>query len=517
MNPRRILLTLLLALLAAPLAAQSSPPLRDDISADSLLAEANRHIGVPYHYSGKTPKGFDCAGFVRYVYGRFGVSLPASSRDQYPQGQPVKVDELLPGDLVFFGGRMRTHTIGHVGIVTAAASNGYSFIHAASTGVRISLSSEDYYAKRYLGACRILAPSAPSPPPAPAPQPAGQPQPPPEPEPLPPPDTVFSIAMVGDIMLGTDFPKPMLPLHGGRQLFSDAAPILSAADIAIGNLEGVFCDTIPQCRKKEGQYSYAFRTPPEYAQLLQQAGFDFLSLANNHSYDFGLAGTRQTMARLDSLGIRYAGIRDICDIALLRIDSTTFGFASFGHNSHTPRLTDSAAVRRILEPLRYACDILVVSFHGGGEGHAFRHLPDSTERYLDENRGHLRRFAHLCVDLGADIVHGHGPHVCRAMEVYRGRLIAYSLGNFCTPVGINLQGYAAHAPIVTARIGRSGALVDGRIHSFLQPYRKGPRPDPENTAAKNIRSLTFDDFDDPHIAIDDDGFFRPTDETVENQ
>ncbi|MBP3762762.1 MAG: CapA family protein [Bacteroidales bacterium] len=504
-SPRPILLIAALALALLPLRAQT---LRTDINVDSLLAEAVRHIGTPYRYGGKGPGSFDCAGFTRYVYSRFGLQLPSSSAAQYPVGAKVEKGGWQAGDLVFFGGRLRHYTIGHVGLVTEADSQGFRFIHASNTGVRISASTEDYYARRYLGACRLIAAS-------PAPRPGDTAAAASTPSPAAPAqeredDTVYTLALVGDIMLGTTYPTLQLPRDGGRHLLDSPRPVLAGADLALGNLEGVFCDTTLACRKKEGAYSYAFRMPPEYASLLQAAGFDLMSLANNHSNDFGGEGQRRTMAALDSLGIRYAGLKASCQTALLRQGNITFGFAAFGHNRHTPSLLDSAAVRRILEPLHYACDILIVSFHGGAEGVEHTHLPDSAETYLGERRGHLRRFAHLCIDLGADVVFGHGPHVPRAMEVYKGRLVAYSLGNFCTPVGVSLAGAAAYAPLVEVRIGRSGTLLGGKIHSFLQTYRKGLRPDPAHKAALAMRKLTMEDFENPNITIDEEGVFQPT-------
>ena len=477
---------------------------------DSVLVEANRHIGVPYHWGGKTPKGFDCAGFTRYVYGQFGYFLAPSAAPQFKQGTPVERHELRRGDLVFFSGRKVGRNIGHVGIVTDVDSLAFRFIHASSTGVRITASDDAYYRKRYISACRlvklvptvVLADSVDSA--ADSCLAAA--------DTLPPPaDTLpafVTIAMVGDMMLGTTYPEVELPRNDGQFLFMDVSDLLQGADIAVGNCEGTICDT-GECTKGTGKYSYAFRMPPAYAALFRDAGFDFLSLANNHSNDFGTAGITQTMALLDSMDIRYAGVRGLCESALLRRGNVTYGFCAFGHNGHTYRLQDTATVRRIISSLRDSCDLLIVSFHGGGEGKDQTHLPDGTEIFLNEDRGNLRAFAHLCVDLGADLVFGHGPHVCRAMEVYNGHLIAYSLGNFCTPAGINVTGISGYAPVVTARLDMEGQVLDGRIHSFIQPWRTGPRLDEQNKVAKSIRALTQQDFANPHISIADDGSFVP--------
>ena len=129
-------------------------------SADRLIEEAKTHLGKPYHYGGKGPKAFDCAGFARYVYQKFGFTLPGGSAPQYRLGRSVKErTKLQKGDLVFFQGRSGKGGVGHTGIVTEVdtTTGVFRFIHAAtSTGVIYSYSTEEYYAKRYIGARRLL-------------------------------------------------------------------------------------------------------------------------------------------------------------------------------------------------------------------------------------------------------------------------------------------------------------------------------------------------------------------------
>lgn len=124
-----------------------------------LLDYARTFTGLRYRRGGKTPKGFDCSGFTGYVFRQFGMTLGASSRDQYRQGVSIERDRLQPGDLVFFGGsRGGTSRVGHVGIVTRVGDDGKSFhfIHSAcSSGITESHSSEPYYSRRYIGARRV--------------------------------------------------------------------------------------------------------------------------------------------------------------------------------------------------------------------------------------------------------------------------------------------------------------------------------------------------------------------------
>lgn len=306
-------------------------------------------------------------------------------------------------------------------------------------------------------------------------------------------DSLLTIAMCGDIMMGTTYPTVRLPQNDGAAIFSDVKQLFLDADLAAGNLEGVICEG-GTCTKNTGKANnYAFRMPESYVSLLTDAGFDYMNLANNHTNDFGTYGLVRTRQLLEEQGIAYSGLPD-CESAIIERNGVRYGICSFGHNSYTLKHTDTATVTRIVTALRPQCDILIVSFHGGAEGAKQSHLPDGPELFLGENRGNLRAFAHHCVDLGADIVFGHGPHVTRAVECYKDRLIAYSLGNFCTTFGINLAGVCGYAPVLTARIGRDGRFVDGRIHSFIQTQGTGPKLDPGDRVAQHMRNLSLTDF-----------------------
>lgn len=317
-------------------------------------------------------------------------------------------------------------------------------------------------------------------------------------------DTLL-LAFVGDIMPGTTYPEKKLPENDGRDLFRDVSHLLANADVAAGNMEGVLADTGTTTKKKGGM-NYAFRIPVRYGKLLSDAGLDFMSMANNHSFDFGLAGVKSTEATLARNGIAYAGISGRTESAIVERNGVKYGFCAFGHNSYTMKHADTAKVAETIRNLRTRADIVVVSFHGGAEGTAHRHLPQGKELFLGEDRGELRNFAHFCIDNGADIVYGHGPHVVRAMELYKGHFIAYSLGNFCTPSGINISGISGYAPVLQLWINATdGKFMRGKINSFKQKWRCGPRLDSTNAAAKEIRSLTLSDISGSKIQINDNG------------
>ena len=312
------------------------------------------------------------------------------------------------------------------------------------------------------------------------------------------------VAMCGDIMMGTTYPTTQLPANDGRDIFLDTKPLTLAADIALGNLEGAITDA-GHCTKGSGPNSYAFRMPTRFGHLLSEAGYDYVSQANNHANDFDHEGILSTEQVLNDLGIKFSGIAGRTESAVVERNGVRYGVCAFGHNSYTIKHLDLQTVKRIIDDLKPKCDILIVTFHGGAEGRDKCHLPQGMETFLGENRGNLREFTHFCIDNGADVVFGHGPHVCRAMEIYKGKFIAYSLGNFCTPYGISLTGISGYAPVVTINITKEGRFLSGKIHSFIQQRGVGPRKDDTNAVAREIKALTESDIKGSPIRIDDEG------------
>lgn len=317
------------------------------------------------------------------------------------------------------------------------------------------------------------------------------------------PDTL-TIAMTGDIMMGTTYPSVMLPANDGKNLFRDVKDLLVKADLAVGNLEGTLCDG-GETKKKLSNISYAFRMPTRFAPLLKEAGYDFLSMANNHANDFGTEGILSTEQCLNEQDIRFSGIAGRTRCAVVERNGVRYGLCAFGHNGYTMQHNDLSLVKEILDELRGKSDIVVVSFHGGAEGQSYSHLPQGREIFLNEDRGSLREFAHFCIDNGADVVYGHGPHVVRCVEVYQGRFIAYSLGNFCTPYGINLKGISGYAPVVTIKIGNDGRFLKGKIHSFIQQRGIGPRKDETNAVPRQMKMLSDADVPNSMVRLDNQG------------
>ena len=315
----------------------------------------------------------------------------------------------------------------------------------------------------------------------------------------------ITVAMTGDIMMGTTYPGISLPPKNGEEVFRDVKPILQRATLAVGNLEGTLLDG-GKSTKGGGRNSYSFRTPTSYSHLLKEAGYDFLSMANNHANDFGQEGIISTEQQLTKQGIKFSGIKGRVESAVVVRNGIKFGLCAFGHNQYTLKHRDLQTVKRIIDDLKRKSDVVIVSFHGGAEGRSKSHLPQGAESFLGEDRGSLREFAHFCIDNGADIVYGHGPHVVRATEVYKGRFIAYSLGNFCTPYGMSLAGISAYSPVVEIKIDKQGRFLSGKIHSFLQQKGVGPRKDANQHVAREMMNLTNSDVPHSEARIDKDGY-----------
>ncbi|GAA4332561.1 hypothetical protein GCM10023149_38890 [Mucilaginibacter gynuensis] len=319
------------------------------------------------------------------------------------------------------------------------------------------------------------------------------------------------IAAVGDIMLGTSYPdKQTLPPDSGKNSFKAVADELRSADVTFGNLEGVLLDTGAAAYYKLHQVSkaYLFRMPQHYADILKDAGFDVLSIANNHVGDFGLAGQKSTVKMLDSVGIKYAGLHKYPS-TIFKINGVTYGFCAFSPNAPTVSLLDHAKAAAIISELKQQVDVVIVSFHGGGEGTDHEHVPSGPESYKGEHRGDVRLFAHNAIDAGADVVLGHGPHLTRAMEKYNNRFIAYSLGNFCTYKGVNTTGVCGIAPLLKIYINKSGEFLSGRIISTRQSMPGGLRVDTANRVVKRIKMLNAIDIPEAGLNISDSGVITP--------
>ena len=316
------------------------------------------------------------------------------------------------------------------------------------------------------------------------------------------PHGTVTIAAVGDTMLGT---TPTLPASPATYL----APMRSAlaGDVVFGNLEGTLTDqTASKCGGAPSSSCFAFRAPPEFASALHDAGFTILSNANNHSFDFGQAGEDQTVRALHRAGIAQTGLPG--EITIVHAKDLRIAFLGFAPYPNTGPLNDLPAARRLIRRAAAKADLVVCAIHAGAEGTAALHLTGGDETYLGEDRGNPEAFAHMAVEAGADLVLGSGPHVLRGMEVYRGRLIAYSLGNFAGYHNFSLEGVLGESVVLHATLAADGRFRSGRLTSVRLVGAGQPVPDSSGAAAALVGQLSRTDLGARGVRIGPGGIIQ---------
>jgi poly-gamma-glutamate capsule biosynthesis protein CapA/YwtB (metallophosphatase superfamily) len=309
-----------------------------------------------------------------------------------------------------------------------------------------------------------------------------------------------SIAWVGDIaMVGSS--------DGGAGFFSSSIRRELRGDAVIGNLEGTLT-TVGSSKCGIGSSNcFSFHAPPSYARLLRQAGFTLMNVANNHAYDYGPEGQRQTLAALRSVHLRWTGQPgQITVVTVHGVKVAVIGFAPY---SWAQSLTDLDAAQRIVKRAKREASVVVVVMHAGAEGSDKQHVRPGTEWFLGENRGDPESFAHIVIDAGADLVLGSGPHVLRGMEWYHGRLVAYSLGNFLGDGTLSIGGVLGSSGILHVTLGADG----GWLHGDLTPVRLVspgvPALDPAEAAHGIVRTLSRDDFGQDAMRVTTKGVLLP--------
>jgi poly-gamma-glutamate capsule biosynthesis protein CapA/YwtB (metallophosphatase superfamily) len=320
-------------------------------------------------------------------------------------------------------------------------------------------------------------------------------------------DTITVIG-VGDIMFGTNYPTSpnyLPPNNDYKSLIAPVVDILRDADLTFGNNEGTFSNK-PEYAKgcNDPEWCYRFSMPEDYVNAYHYGGFDVVSIANNHLHDLGEYGKENTIKVLKEAGMHFAGLPSV-PTDTFTLNGVKYGFCAFAPNDGTCLITDYELLKRTVKKLKSECQIVIVSFHGGAEGSSHEHLTRQYEEFLGQNRGNVYQFAHTAIDAGADIVFGHGPHVTRAVEVYKNRFIAYSMGNFCTYRRFNIQGVSGLAPIIKVYINGKGEFVKGKITATYQDKFTGTKLDPNNRVIKRMQELVKEDMPDSVIEIRDNG------------
>lgn len=234
--------------------------------------------------------------------------------------------------------------------------------------------------------------------------------------------SIITIGWVGDMV-------PAKDTSYNTTVFSFVASELQKPDVMIGNLEGTFAN---EFRTSKCTFilarCHAFRGDESFARALKTAGFDVVSLINNHSYDYGEDGLKDTLAVLDATSISYIAPNKITTSILVK--GKRIGILGLSSTQPSVTITDYDFITEQVVTLKSQNDFVIVLFHGGNEGSGKTAVPGTYEYMGTENRGDVQRVAYTAIDAGADIVLGSGPHVLRKIELYKDKTIAYSLGNF---------------------------------------------------------------------------------------
>ncbi len=252
------------------------------------------------------------------------------------------------------------------------------------------------------------------------------------------PDDI-TVGFVGDMVPSLD------PLYNTRA-FTQVAGLLAQPDLMIGNLEGTFApaDSPSKCVYIKAN-CYAFRGDASFADSMKNAGIDFVSLVNNHSYDYGDKGLAATIIELERVGIPY--VAPTKPVASIKVKGKRIGILGLSSTEPARAITDYDFITNNVAKLKATHDFVIVIFHGGSEGADKTAVPGTNEYMGTEDRGNVQLVAYTAIDAGADLVLGAGPHVLRKTEAYKEKPIAYSLGNF---VGGN------GALVTTGTLGVSG-------------------------------------------------------------
>lgn len=239
------------------------------------------------------------------------------------------------------------------------------------------------------------------------------------------PDSIVVIG-VDDLMPGTNYPhKYLLPPDNGKKLMTAVSSLIKSGDIAFGNLASPVLDSGGKRKYcSDSTHCFAFRTPEKVAESLLSCGFDLLNIGNNHINDFGKVGIKNTLCFPRRHQLHYAGLDSIAYTSFEK-NGARYGFAAFTpYDTITVNMHDSVRVSKIIKYLKQKTDIIIVSIRAGGEGSAYQRVTRQKECFVGENRGNIYAFARYAIDQGADIIFGYGPHVSRAIEVYKNRFIA---------------------------------------------------------------------------------------------
>ncbi|MBD2666779.1 putative enzyme of poly-gamma-glutamate biosynthesis (Capsule formation)-like protein [Richelia sinica FACHB-800] len=316
-------------------------------------------------------------------------------------------------------------------------------------------------------------------------------------------DNIVTIKAVGDIIPGTNFPNHRLPRDRNLLIPPTVRGYLQKADIVFGNFESSLTNHPYSSKDISRGQTFAFRSPPSYGKLFADVGFNVFNIANNHALDFGIVGLRDTIKNLHSVGIKTLGHKNqilylqVQDVPIAMIGFTTYNFYNSVHNLK--------AATALVEKAKETASIVIVSMQVGAEGTSALRVKNKTEFFYGENRGNSVQFARKMIDAGADLILGHGPHVPRAIEFYKGKMIAYSLGNFLGYRTLSTQAQTAYSMILEVKLDSTGNLVASKVIPVHLNKQGIPQIDQYFRTVGLLRYLNNADFPQNQITINQRG------------
>ena len=276
-------------------------------------------------------------------------------------------------------------------------------------------------------------------------------------------------------------------------LFAGIRRFLRPADLAFANLEGTLATGgSSRCVADAKAGCFVFRASPRWAATLRESGFTALNVANNHALDFGPDAQAETLTALHRERIAVDGLPGrITYVRAGRVGVAIVGCAPY---RWAQSLLDVRGTARLVRSAAKRADVVVVYMHAGAEGAAADHVSGGSETYLGEPRGNPAAFAHAMIDAGADLVLASGPHVLRGMEWYRGRLVAYSLGNLATSHTLSSAGVLAESALLRVKLDAHGRFVASSLIPLRLDAWGTPAFDPGRASLALVRSLSRADF-----------------------
>jgi hypothetical protein len=297
-----------------------------------------------------------------------------------------------------------------------------------------------------------------------------------------------------------------IALTGNRNaaVFAGIRRFLRNKDLVVGNLEGTLATGgASKCGRGSGSGCFAFRASPAWAATLGAAGFMVLNVANNHALDYGTEAQSETLAALRRARIVHTGLPG--QIAYVRAGTVKVALIGCAPYRWAQSLLDVRGSGALVRKAARHADVVLVYMHAGAEGTGAEHVRNTDETFLGEPRGNPVEFAHTMIKAGADLVFASGPHVLRGIEWYRGRLIAYSLGNLAATNTLSTDGSLALSSLLRVTLDRRGRLATGSIVPLRLVGDGTPVFDSRLGAIGVIRELSREDFGHRAIRISTNG------------